>query len=75
MATVYLVNGVYKLNIPKVLLATVIVSGDVWHCRLEHLSSNYLNSMLEAVEDFTFDSYTGKFESLYVVCYKGKLSA
>lgn len=69
-----LINGVYKLRQPEALMAAVMDSSDIWHRRLGHVNSNYLNKMQDAVEGLTLDRKTDITKSSCVVCCEGKQS-
>lgn len=75
VATATLTNGVYKLNMPKrPLLAAATVSGDIWHRRLGHVNSEYINKMKNAVEGMHLDEKVDISNSSCIVCCEGKQS-
>lgn len=74
VATACLVNGVYKLNMPDCLSAAMVVTNEIWHRRLGHVNSLYLNKMTDAVEGLTLDRKTDITKSSCVVCCEGKQS-
>lgn len=74
VATACLMNGVYKLRMPDELLAAVVTSSDIWHRRLGHVNSNYLNKMQDAVEGLTLDRKADITKSSCTVCCEGKQS-
>ncbi|CAH2109147.1 unnamed protein product [Euphydryas editha] len=74
VATACLINGVYKLKMPERFLAAVMTSSDMWHRRLGHLNSNYLNKMQNAVEGLTLDRRADISKSSCIVCCEGKQS-
>lgn len=50
VAEAHLINGVYKLDLNKnCLLAGKAESGELWHKRLGHINSNYLNKMRDGI--------------------------
>lgn len=74
VATAKLVNGVYKLNTPVHLSAAVVVSSEMWHRRLGHVNSNYLNKMQDAVEGISIDQKADISKNSCVTCCEGKQS-
>ncbi|GBP76646.1 Retrovirus-related Pol polyprotein from transposon TNT 1-94 [Eumeta japonica] len=75
VATACLLNGVYKLNMSEhCLTAAMTVSSEVWHRRLGHVNSQYLNKMQDAVEGLTIDSKIDISKSSCVACCEGKQS-
>ncbi|GBP51859.1 Retrovirus-related Pol polyprotein from transposon TNT 1-94 [Eumeta japonica] len=73
VATACLLNGVYKLNMSEhCLTAAMTVSSEVWHRRLGHVNSQYLNKMQDAVEGLTIDSKIDISKSSCVACCEGK---
>lgn len=75
VATANLLNGVYKLNMPPdCSSAAVMVSSEVWHRRLGHVNSQYLNKMQDAVQGLTLDNKTDISKSSCVACCEGKQS-
>lgn len=75
VATASLLNGVYKLNMSEnCSLAAVMVSSEVWHRRLGHVNSQYLNKMQDAVQGLTLDSKSDISKSSCVTCCEGKQS-
>ncbi|CAH2087744.1 unnamed protein product [Euphydryas editha] len=59
---------------PERFLAAVMTSSDMWHRRLGHLNSNYLNKIQNAVEGFTLDRRADISKSSCIVCCEGKQS-
>lgn len=74
VATAKLVNGVYKLNTPVHLSAAAVVSNEVWHRRLGHVHSTYLNKMQNTVEGISIDQKADMSKSSCVTCCEGKQS-
>lgn len=74
VATACLINGVYKLRMPEVLMAAVMTTSDTWHRRLGHVNSSYLNKMLDAVEGLTLDRKSDISKMSCIVCCEGKQS-
>lgn len=72
VAEACVVNGVYKLIMPECLLAASAVSGNIWHRRLGHINSNYLNQMTSAVEGIKLDKKVDIFKSSCSTCCEGK---
>ena len=70
VATANLINCVYRLNMPVHLSAAAVVSSEVWHRRLGHVNSAYLNKMQEAVESFNVDQKV--VSSSWVTCCERK---
>lgn len=50
LATASLTNGVYKFNTEKQSSAVAIISGEMWHCRLGHISVDNIESLETGVE-------------------------
>lgn len=75
VATASLLNGVYKLKMSEdCSSAAAMVSSEVWHRRLGHVNSQYLNKMQDAVQGLTLDSKTDISKSSCVACCEGKQS-
>lgn len=74
VATACLINGVYKLRMPESFVASAVTSSEIWHRRLGHVNSNYLNRMQDAVEGFTLDRKTNISKTSCIVCCEGKQS-
>lgn len=75
VATASLLNGVYKLNMPEYdSTAAVMVSSEVWHRRLGHVNSQYLNKMQDAVKGLVLDNKTDISKSSCIICCEGKQS-
>ncbi|GBP23617.1 Retrovirus-related Pol polyprotein from transposon TNT 1-94 [Eumeta japonica] len=74
VATGTLVNGVYKLNTPVHLSAAAVVSNEMWHRRLGHVNSTYLNKMQNAVEGLSIEEEADISKSSCVTYCKGKQS-
>lgn len=73
VATASLVNGVYKLN-TLVYLSAAAVTNEIWHRRLGHINSAYLNGMQNAVEGFFIDKKAEISTASCVTCCEGKQS-
>lgn len=74
VATASLINGVYKLNMATCLMAAVMESPEVWHRRLGHVNSSYMNNMQKAVEGVMLDKKADISKMNCVVCCEGKQS-
>lgn len=74
VAVALVVNGVYKLRTPKFALTASAVSGDMWHRRLGHINSNYLNKMPSAVQGMNLQEKVDISKSSCSVCCEGKQS-
>lgn len=74
VATASITNGVYKLNTHTHLLAAAVESPEVWHRRLGHVNSHYMNNMQNAVEGIVMDKKADISKMNCVVCCKGKQS-
>lgn len=74
VAVADVVNGVYKVRMPKYAMSTSTVSGDTWHRRLGHVNSNYLNQMSEAVEGLNLVEKVNITKSTCSTCCEGKQS-
>lgn len=74
VATGTLVNGVYKLNTPVHLSAAAVVSNEMWHRRLGHVNSTYLNKMQNAVEGLSIEEKADISKNSCITCCKGKQS-
>lgn len=75
VATASLLNGVYKLNMPEYdSTAAVMVSSEVWHRRLGHVNSQYLNKMQDAVKGLVLDNKTDISKFSCIICCEGKQS-
>lgn len=72
VARATLVNGVYKLNSPGHLTAACMVSNEIWHSRLGHINSTYLNKMQNAVEGLSLNKKIDINKSTCVTCCEGK---
>ncbi|CAH2109182.1 unnamed protein product [Euphydryas editha] len=74
VAIAILVNGVYKLKMPEHLSAAAVVSSEMWHRRLGHVNSSYLNKMQDAVEGFNMEQKAVMSKNSCVTCCEGKQS-
>lgn len=75
VAQAVLTNGVYKLMMPEnVLAACGAVSSELWHRRLGHVNSQYLNQMTSAVEGIKLSEKSDTSKSSCPVCCQGKQS-
>lgn len=74
VAQAVLTNGVYKLMMPDNVLAACAVSSELWHRRLGHVNSQYLNQMTSAVEGIKLSEKGDTSKSSCSVCCQGKQS-
>lgn len=72
VAQAVLTNGVYKVKMPDSVLAASAVSGELWHRRLGHVNSKYLNQMTSAVEGIDLSEKVVSSKSSCSVCCEGK---
>lgn len=76
VATAYLINGVYKLNLKTtdcMLAAPALASAELWHKRLAHINSGDLNKMKNGiVEGVNFSSPSDTKKENCVTCCEGK---
>lgn len=74
VGTANLENNVYKLSIEKqdVSLLAAAITGKVWHQRLGHINSGYLNKMRELVDGLSYKGQADIEKQNCVVCCEGK---
>ncbi|CAF4944212.1 unnamed protein product [Pieris macdunnoughi] len=72
VAMAVLSNGVYRVRLADSEVTSLAVSGDVWHRRLGHVNSTYLNKMSIALEGMDLQEKVDINKSSCPVCCEGK---
>ncbi|CAH2109248.1 unnamed protein product [Euphydryas editha] len=72
VAYALLKNGVYKLQLQENMSAAAIISGELWHRRLDHVNSEYLNKMQNEVDGLTLKEKVDITKSTCTICCEGK---